>query len=261
MIPSKDTVGKCEIIEVMIMGRYVIFIVVMYSFIFSCKSNAELLSGEVYRLYVDVDVFDDDGVKKIAPKNSKYTLVGTASDKSGYIIAFDKIYSPCDKNDDVCRSGYVDYGKAYFVTKEVKFFSEVSESLAKFELENVSKLSLTGLSSGPLVVPFKFRLNDDSFTGDAAIGLYAGITFEPGCTRANWCFRITPLVSAGISQVSVASGTETESKTAVTWAAGFLITDWADINIGVIYGEDRIGEKSWQYEGEGWVSIMVGWKI
>lgn len=113
------------------------------------------------------------------------------------------------------------------------------------------------------MVPFKYRLNDDSLSGDAAVGFYAGMTFEPGCLTENWCFRITPLLSAGISQVSVAEtdGSGTENKTSVTWAAGFLITDWSDMNIGLICGQDRIGDKTWEHEGKGWLSFMIGWQL
>ena len=64
------------------------------------------------------------------------------------------------------------------------------------DVTKVSKESLTGLSAGPLVVPFKYRTGDKSLSGDVTI----------------WCFRITPLISAGLSQVSVANGEETESK-------------------------------------------------
>jgi hypothetical protein len=128
-------------------------------------------------------------------------------------------------------------------------------------ISEIARESLTGLSAGPLIVPFKFRLDDESLTGDAELGVYAGITFEPGCTKSNWCFRVTPLISAGLSQVSVADENDTENKTAVTIAVGFLITNWADLNIGLIYGQDRIGDSSWEHEGDGWISFMVGWQL
>ena len=117
------------------------------------------------------------------------------------------------------------------------------------------------MSAGPLIVPFKYRTGDKSLAGDATIGMYAGITFEPGCTQSNWCFRFTPLISAGLFQVSVSDGEETESKSAATWTAGFLITNWTDINICVVYGQDRIGDKEWEHEGDGWWSVMIGWEL
>lgn len=104
-------------------------------------------------------------------------------------------------------------------------------------------------------------MDDESLSGDAEIGLYAGITFEFGCTKSNWCVQITPLISAGISQISISDDDDTENRSAATIACGLLITNWADLNIGLIYGQDRIGDSDWEHEGEGWLSFMIGWQL
>lgn len=185
----------------------------------------------------------------IAAKNSKFNVV-KERDEGGYFIRFNKIY-------DADQYRYpnkkeVTYDRLYFFKE--KYVDQI-------EPEKITTQSSTGLSGGPLVVPFKYRTNSDSLSGEATIGMYAGMTFEPGCTKSNWCFRITPLLSAGFSQATDTEEEELSQKTSVTWAAGFLITDWDDINIGLLYGEDRTGDEDWEHEGEGWISFMIGWEL
>lgn len=208
--------------------------------------------GKIYRLAVTVSELSpvgEPGSTHVAVKNNKFRVMQKLKD--GFVVQFEKIYKLESEKTTECPS-CVKWDKLY------KLKSDLGNSV---ELESVSSESLTGLSAGPLVVPFKYRLDDKSLTGDAKVGLYAGITFEPGCTRSNWCFRFTPLLSAGLSQVSVTDGTSEENQTAVTVAAGFLITNWSSLNIGFVYGQDRIGDSNWDHEGEGWMSFMVGWQL
>ncbi len=223
-----------------------------------CASPAfagELEVGGTYRLGITVTdlkaVGNKDKARYTAEKNSKFFVISKL-DKGGYVVRFDRIYP--SKANRYADKNYVSYGDAYILASKIN---------GMIPVDAISKSSITGLSSGPLVVPFKYRLDTDSLSGDATIGFYAGITFEPGCLTESWCFRITPLLSAGLSQVSVTdtSGTGTENKTSATWAAGFLITDWSNMNIGLIYGQDRIGDKTWEHEGEGWLSFMIGWQL
>ena len=74
---------------------------------------------------------------------------------------------------------------------------------------------------------------------------------------------ITPMLSAGLTQVSVVDdeGDDTENKSGFTWAVGLLMQNWDGMNIGIVYGEDRIGDSDWEHEGDGWWSISVGWEI
>jgi len=215
-------------------------------------SADELQIGKIYRLgmtILDLKAVGESETSYTAMKNNKF-LVVSKIDGKGYIIQFNKIY----ESDEIRfkDTKWVNWDKSYILPNKIGDTVEVS---------NVSSESLTGLSAGPLVVPFKFRLDDDSLTGDADVGFYAGITIEPFTKSKNWSFRITPLISAGISQVSVNNENKTDNKTAVTIAAGFLITNWANLNIGLIYGQDRIGDKSWEHEGKGWISFMVGWQL
>jgi hypothetical protein len=227
-------------------------IITIFVCLFSIAALAEDLQvGKIYRLSSTVEVKKVGDISTVytALKNSKYEVI--AKDATGnFIVQFSKVYT--SEETRFANTRWVNWDETFVLP------SKVSNT---FEVSAISKESLTGLSAGPLVVPFKYRTGDDSISGDATIGMYAGITFEPSCTKSNWCFRITPLLSVGLSQVSVLDGANTENKTSATWAAGFLISNWSDLNIGVVYGEDRIGDSSWQHEGDGWLSIMIGWQL
>ena len=234
-----------------------IFASIILTVLVVCASPAfagELEVGGTYRLGItvtDLKAVGGDETKYTAKKNSKFFVI--SKDESGdYIVRFDRIYSSEPEAGTDTKD--VSYDNAYILAPKVN---------GMIPVDAISRPSMAGLSSGPLVVPFKYRLDNDSLSGDATIGFYAGITFEPGCLTESWCFRITPLLSAGLSQVSVveANGTGTENKTSATWATGFLITDWSNMNIGLIYGQDRIGDKTWEHEGEGWLSFMIGWQL
>lgn len=226
--------------------------------LFSNAYAADLEIGHKYRLGITLDNIkgadtkpDDKSKVYVAPKNSKFTVLSTSESPSHYIVQFTRIYSDEEQKD----VKWVVSDKLYLLPKKV------ADSL---DITSVVTESLTGLTAGPLMVPFKYRLDDKSLTGDAEVGVYAGVTFEPGCTKfaGGWCFRITPLLSAGLSQVSVSDGKGAEeNKTAVTISAGFLVTGWADLNIGFVYGQDRTGDTAWEHEGEGWLSFMVGWQL
>ena len=147
--------------------------------------------------------------------------------------------------------------KHYFLNKKLL----KGETVA---IEDFTKPSFGELVSGPLIVPFKFRLNDKSLSGEATVGYYAG--FGNDLFWENYQIGFTPILSAGLTQVTVASENtdgdiEEDSKTAFTWAAGFLFQSWDSVNIGLIYGQDRTGDSDWAHEGEGWVSLSVGWNL
>ena len=97
--------------------------------------------------------------------------------------------------------------------------------------------------------------------GDATIGYYAGYSVEPRLPFTETRIPISPFIAGGLSQVSVTKEEETSNQTGVTLAVGVLIQNWDGINIGIVYGQDRIGDKDWEHEGEGWVSFMVGWEL
>ena len=122
-------------------------------------------------------------------------------------------------------------------------------------------MSLTGPVSGPLIVPFKYRTDDHSLSGEATIGYYAGYRTEIKMPWANARIPISPFIAGGLSQINVSTNGDTDNKSGVTIAAGILIQNWADVNVGFVFGQDRIGDSSWEHEGDDWVSFMIGWNI
>lgn len=221
------------------------YIFLVWLLIFSSLSlSASLEDGKVYRLTKSVtDIESVSGSKADVFRDSKF-LVIDSSPKDHYVVRFIKIY----------RS-YNEKPSTVMLDHEYKLKKEING----VAVEKSTTISRGGMVSGPLIVPFKYRIDKDTLSGEAAIGYYAGYSAEPsiGGTR----IPITPFIAGGLSQVGVNNGEETENKTGVTVATGILIQNWAGVNIGLVYGQDRIGDKTWEHEGEGWVSLMVGWEI
>lgn len=94
------------------------------------------------------------------------------------------------------------------------------------------------------------------------MGYYAGYSFDIPIWKTNDSIPLTPFISAEITQVSVPNAEgDSDYKSGITWAAGLLIKNWEGITIGLTYGEDRIGDKDYKYEGKGWISFMIGWEV
>lgn len=237
---------------------------ILFAYSFSALAES-LTKGEVYRTNVHLEVGDSiaspAGIKVGA--SSKFIVIDDQN-KEVYAIKFRKIYqysvpkaSPTKNNYKAWSASGVVEDKIYYIRKKVGDQNEIA-------LADTVVKSFSGITSGPLIVPFKYRLNDKSISGEAMIGYYAGIGFDVGTSEYN--VAVTPFLSAGISQVGVNStasdgSIQTDSKTGFTWSTGFLIQNWDSVNIGIVYGQDRIGDSSWEHEGEGWFSISVGWEL
>ncbi|NKB33119.1 MAG: hypothetical protein GKR91_08480 [Pseudomonadales bacterium] len=212
---------------------------------------ADLEIQKVYRTGTEINVSIDAANFNIdAGAQSKFTVLDNSSDDH-YAITFESIYP---------GSSSAEYGKTYFLEKDLD--NDVP-------VENLVHQSFSGFSSGPLVVPFKYRTNDNTLSGEATVGYYAGWNYETnfgGNLPFGTFITVTPFLSAGLTQVSVAEEDamgqiSTENKSGFTWATGFLIKNWDNLNIGLVYGQDRIGDSQWEHEGEGWLSLSVGWEL
>jgi hypothetical protein len=217
--------------------------------IFALQAEAETLEeGRTYRLYKSVcnlvSVNGDDNEYKVA-KNSKFIVVDAETDADNYIVRFVTIYN----NDYVTST----------VRDDVEY--RLSKAIDGVPVEKSVQISLSGPVSGPLIIPFKYRLDDDSMSGEAAIGYYAGYRAEPKIPFTQQRMPLSPFIGAGLTQIDVSTGPEADNRTGITLAVGILIYNWADVNIGFVYGQDRVGDKSWKHEGESWVSFMIGWDI
>jgi hypothetical protein len=111
-----------------------------------------------------------------------------------------------------------------------------------------------GVSTGVLVVPFKFR--DGDIYSDTTIGPYLSYKWEV----------IEVLATAGLSQISVSQlGTEdVESKTGLTAALGINFEIDKNWDVAFLVGADRLsGEtgENWEYQNEVWVSFGIGFNF
>lgn len=221
---------------------------------FSFSLNAYEVGG-VYKLKANVfELTGKDNKKYGALKNSRFLVVG---EKDGeYLIQFSDVYG----EDDII---VLPDGTEWASTSISYTLPEKLD--ANYSSEYYAEKSLKGLVSGPMIIPFKWRRSDNSISGEATVGAYAGISFEsPTCNGTGaFCFQITPILSAGLSQISIydTSSNESETRSGITMAAGLLLQNWGGTNIGILYGKDRIGDTSWEYEGDGWWSFSIAWQL
>jgi ribosomal protein L35AE/L33A len=226
------------------------------------SNAAELTKENKYRAKTAIDV-SSDGTKfnlKVGSQ-SKFIILDN-DDKDKYAIKFTNIYPYSVIKSTRTVTDYKTENASDVIENNVYYLSK--KEVNGVPIESKVEQSYGGIVSGPLVVPFKYRLDDKSIGGDATVGYYAGYGFD--VPISDQYITLTPFLSAGLTQVSVLSEAEdgtttTDSKSGFSWATGFLIQNWDSVNIGIVYGQDRIGDKNWAHEGEGWVSISVGWKL
>lgn len=227
--------------------RYVLVLAILIFISPSLSFGQPLEEKKIYRL--DISLYDLERIRGgetcfVAKNNSSFVVVDATKDNF-YIIRFVKI-------NELNGLKNVSSDELYKLPKKYGDV-DVSKSV---------KSVLSGPSSGPLIVPFKYRLDDRSISGEATIGYYAGYSLEIPIYRTDTVISLSPILAAGISQINIATNGETDTKSGITWAGGLLIQNWANVNIGIVYGEDRIGKNNnWEHEGNGWVSFMVGWNI
>lgn len=253
------------------------YIVTFFIITFAINCYSESLSvGKNYRLKTDLSVKEKTGENpnqyKIfrVGKYSRFEVLKVNEDGS-YQVVFTNIYLTFIQS---CRVALVSGLCPADQVKNTKMDTGVTENVPYLisadsnfgvDIEAVVKPASPGVVSGPLVVPFKYRFDDESLSGEATIGYYAGFTFDISLQRLS-SVSFTPFLSAGLTQVGVSSidqeGNINETnKTGVTIAAGLFVNNWDKVNIGLVWGQDRIGDKSWEHEGDDWISLSVGWEL
>jgi len=217
--------------------------------------SEELVVDKKYRTKVDFIVKDAAGNEVPVGAKSKFKVMNLLEDDDVYTIKFTNLYQFTNE-EFTLENSPVSVNHTYFVAKK----DDIG-----ITLNSIVEPSLAGMVSGPLVVPFKYRLNDKSISGEATLGYYAGYCFDVPLGWTDEYVCLSPFLSAGLTQVSVSSmqngELKSDSKVGISWATGFLIQNWDSVNIGIVYGQDRIGDSTWQHEGEGWISISIGWEI
>lgn len=207
----------------------------------------------VYRL--DVSVYDlvsvrDETPGIIAGAGSKFVVIGFDADKEVYIVRFITVDDP--EKDPVSNK------KIPATVKKDEAY-KLKRIAGGLPIEKSVQKAMDGFVSGPLIVPFKYRQDDGTISGQATVGLYIGYAGEPKIYGTEQRISIAPFIAGGVTQIDVASNGATQSRSGFTLATGLLIKNWANANFGAVYGSDWIGDKTWAHEGKGWVSVMVGW--
>lgn len=202
-------------------------------------------------------------LRVIDSSEAAYTVVFEVIYKVGRLMTTQELKAANEQDDAEDFTAYelsdVVREEPYYLCRKLSDGSAIESRLAQAH---------GGVVSGPLIVPFKYRLDDKSMDGSATVGYYAGYGFEIGRDVFNTLEPIvlSPFISAGVTQITVeeidAQGErKSESKSGFSLAVGILLNNWDGLNIGLVVGQDRIGDDEYTHEGETWVSFSVGWDI
>jgi hypothetical protein len=241
------------------MKKVLLFVIFITTFV----SNAdELTKDNKYRAKTALKVSSDGTNFDLKVGSQSKFIILDNDNKDKYAIKFTNIYPYNVIKSTRTTDDYKSENASDVIEDDVYYLSKTEVN--GVPIESKVEQSFGGVVSGPLIVPFKYRLDDKSIGGDATVGYYAGYGFD--VPISDQYITVTPFLSAGLTQVSVLSEaddgtTTTDSKSGFSWATGFLISNWDSVNIGIVYGQDRIGDENWTHEGEGWVSISVGWEL
>jgi len=128
----------------------------------------------------------------------------------------------------------------------------------KKEVEKVPYAKF-GWTYGALLAPFKYQRGYKAFTSSTSAQMYVGYKRDSNGTAEG------PFISAGLSTVDVATGVgATTSKQGFAYGLGwvFEIKKGSGFQMLVMAGQDVIGANSgYQYEGDVWYSISLGYSI
>lgn len=123
------------------------------------------------------------------------------------------------------------------------------------------RLSLA-IDHGVLLVPFKYRTGDRSFSGATTIGYFLGVRSDTLLVSG------TTFVSIGTSSVPVnrvdpmTMATSTEDTSALTATVGMAFSTKSNLQFSINLGIDHIGGsvgEAWEHEDDLWVSIGLGY--
>ncbi len=120
----------------------------------------------------------------------------------------------------------------------------------------------TGIDYGMLIVPFKYQFSDHSIGGSTTVGAYLGYT-------VNWLdfASLTPLISFGLSPLTVQSAAGSANNTSVLGLSGavgvaFTINKFdSSMQGGFVCGQDTAGNSTptpYKYEGQWWCAAQIG---
>lgn len=113
----------------------------------------------------------------------------------------------------------------------------------------------TSLIHGTLAVPFKYRGSSEQISSDGTIGYYAG------WSKHYLRFSFAPIISGGVSNINVSTDEGENNQFGITASTGLLFTFRDNFQFGLISGTDYVSGSEWEYDGDLWISFMVGYQF
>jgi hypothetical protein len=200
--------------------------------------------GDFYTFAQSSDGSTIGTIKFWAPPGSEFALQGTINiDGIDYLkVIFSKV--PCQEN-----------GNHLIVVKANEYVIR-----AEFFRDGIIYERVSALETGPLLVPFKYRVSGGgSISAEASVGLYFGYFVKVRNAR------LTFLGTLGATQISIpkTDSSDLETKTALTVALGVVLTVDSKMQIGIVIGADTIGGNSsgWKHNGKLWISAAIGFRF
>lgn len=182
---------------------------------------------------------------------SRFSFVKFDKDANEYWIKIDCTYTPFVRG--VCLAGNNLEGTGEEVSDGSIY--KVSPKILQDGTYTLSRV----LDHGILLVPFKYRTDDGSLTGQSTIGYYAGFRSD------TVLFSGTTFLSAGLSVVPIANDDgEQSNTTAFSLGAGYTFATKSNFQVSIVAGFDHVGGSAgdaWQYEDDPWVSIAFGYNF
>lgn len=209
------------------------------------RIKSDVLGFEVVRTEDNVAVTQycagDESELRINGRNNKYTFVEFKKAKE---------IKPPAAGDLVCP------------TKPAMVRTGVTYRIANDTFDWVRKKT-SGVAFGALVVPFKFRLGSDSkLISSSTIAPYIGYRsrhLQGGSMEA------IPIFAAGLGIVPINNPTknETDTKTGLSTAVGFIITSEKShsFNAGIVIGKDFVDRSDRLLDPgvtKAWISLWLG---
>lgn len=224
-------------------------VVSIFALLFSLTATADpLKQGETYRLEKTIHNLvrtHDSQAGFVAARNSTFIVVDDKAAANAYIVRFITLFSFS--------------GKASTVRKDEEYL--LPKQVGGTVIENSATPSLVGLVSGPLVVPFKYRITDKVLSGEASVGYYVGYRWEAQIPFTDQRLPISPIVGGGVAPINIGDASDPSNVLAVSFATGLLVENWSNVNVGLVIGRDLVEQADWPHQWETWVSVMIGWDL
>ncbi|NQT64101.1 MAG: hypothetical protein HQ556_14170 [Candidatus Marinimicrobia bacterium] len=223
-------------------SKTILFVILISLMPALVKAESRKLIGPVFGFMID---HSNDSTLYGAGASSKYEVINTT--ETHYVVKFISI-APYSANLNSLTMMIVN-SKAVNSIPTVKF--NAIYRIKKIDLPSYFHEFNAGVVTGVLSVPFKL-LYDGTISPGATLGIYAGYKYK----------SYTALISGGFATIptSTISSDKIDTDMGLTGAIGLLIEPKDQLQLGVIYGFDHLGQE-WKYEDKGWFSLAIGYSF